>query len=163
MKKILFIAAGLIFIMSFSKLKDDKNTFKKLYQLEGVWKMTGKKGSICEEWKVVSKNYMQSKGYYIKGKDTLMNERIALRKSKEGIFYTSTVKDQNNRRPVVFKLTSSEEKRFVFENKDHDFPKRIVYQFIGADSLHAFIDDGVQGTKQAQHFYYVKQKNKTSN
>ena len=144
--------------MSFKSLTDDKSIFKKLYQLEGTWKMSGKKGSVCEEWKIVSKNYLQSKGYVLKGKDTLVNERVELRKTKEGIFYTSTVSDQNNKKPVAFKLTSFEGNRFIFENKEHDFPKRIVYQFISADSLHAFIDDGKQGTKQAQHFYYVKQK-----
>jgi len=53
-------------------------------------------------------------------------------------------------------MTSSESNQFIFENPAHDFPKRIVYRLISADSLHAFIDDGVAGTKR-QHFYYKKQ------
>lgn len=39
-------------------------------------------------------------------------------------------------------MTKAENYLFVFENPEHDYPKRIVYKVIGSDSLHAFIDDG---------------------
>ena len=158
MKKALLCLLGLFLITSFSYRNDDKKAFKKLYLLEGVWKMTTKKGIVYEEWTLVNKNYLQSKGYTMRGRDTLINERVKLKKTKEGIFYTSTVENQNNKKPVAFKMTSADGNLFIFENEGHDFPKRIVYQLISADSLHAFIDDGVKGTKKAQHFYYVKQK-----
>jgi hypothetical protein len=81
---------------------------------------------------------------------------VALRNTKEGIFYTSTVEDQNNKQPTSFKLTSGNNNVFVFENPQHDFPKRIVYKLISADSLHAYIDDGNNSTKKRQDFYYKK-------
>lgn len=31
--------------------------------------------------------------------------------------------------PVAFKMVSSTNQQFVFENPQHDFPKRIVYHF----------------------------------
>jgi len=158
MRKYLLFLVTLFFILSFRNADDDKKAFKKLYALEGVWVMAGKKATVYEEWKMVSKNYLQNKGYTMKGSDTLISERVKLKKTKDGIYYTSTVENQNNKKPIAFKLTSAEGNLFIFENKEHDFPKRIVYQLISADSLHAFIDDGVKGTKKAQHFYYVKQK-----
>ena len=33
--------------------------------------------------------------------------------------------------PISFKFTSELKNIFIFENPDHDFPKRIVYEFIG--------------------------------
>jgi hypothetical protein len=119
--------------------------------------MNTKRGAICEEWKKMNKNHLQSRGYMIKGSDTVVNERVALTKTAEGIFYTSTVEEQNNKQPVAFKITKAEKNLFVFENPQHDFPKRIVYHFINADSLHAFVDDGNDESKKRQNFYYKRQ------
>ena len=155
MRKIVFAITVIIFLAAFN-LKDNSKTFKKLYTLEGTWKMNTKRGAVCEEWKKMDKNYLQNKGYIIKGKDTVVNERVALTNTKEGIFYTSTVEDQNNKQPITFKMTKAEGNMFVFENPQHDFPKRIVYKLITTDSLHAFIDDGTEAGKK-QNFYYKRQ------
>ena len=152
------IVIAIIAILSLSAfiISVDNKTFKKLYVLEGTWKMNTKHGAICEEWKKIDKNYLQNKGYMIKGKDTIIIERVALTNTKAGIFYTSTVEDQNNKKPIAFKMTKGEDSMFVFENTAHDFPKRIVYRFITADSLHAYVDDGTESGKK-QNFYYKRQ------
>lgn len=154
--KNIFIAIVATFSLSAFIISDDNKTFKKLYTLEGTWKMNTKWGAICEEWKKMDKNYLQNKGYMIKGKDTIINERVALTNTAAGIFYTSTVEDQNNKQPIAFKMTKAENNMFVFENPAHDFPKRIVYKLVTTDSLHAFIDDGTEKGKK-QNFYYKRQ------
>jgi hypothetical protein len=154
MTKTIIAIVAIISLSAF--IKDDKKIFKKLYTLEGVWKMNTKRGAVCEEWKKVDKNYLQNKGYMIKGKDTIINERVALTNTKTGIFYTSTVEGQNNKQPIAFKMTKAENNRFVFENPEHDFPKRIVYKLVTADSLHAYVDDGTE-TGKRQNFYYKRQ------
>lgn len=154
MKRIIIAATVILCAAAFINPVD--KTFEKLYVLEGTWKMTTKRGAICEEWKKISDNHLQSKGYFIRGTDTLVNERVALTNTKEGVFYTSTVEDQNNKEPIAFKMTSAENNRFIFENTQHDFPKRIVYRIVTADSIHAFIDDGTE-TGKRQNFYYKKQ------
>ena len=154
MKKLIF---ALTFLACISAAVDtDNKTFKKLYALEGTWKMNTKRGAICEEWKKMDNNYLQNKGYMIKGNDTIISERVALTNTAAGIFYTSTVEDQNNKQPIAFKMTGSENNSFVFENPAHDFPKRIVYKLITADSIHAFIDDGTE-TGKRQNFYFKRQ------
>jgi hypothetical protein len=156
MKKIL-VAITVITCLAAFKLADNSKIFKKLLTLQGTWKMVTKRGNIiCEEWKKVDNNYLQNRGYMLKGTDTLVTERVALTNTKEGILYTSTVEDQNNKQPIAFKMTKNEDNIFVFENPAHYFPKRIVYKLITADSLHAFIDDGTE-TGKKQNFYYKKQ------
>ena len=152
------IVTAIIVTLSLSAfiISGDNKTFKKLYTLEGTWRMNTKRGALCEEWKRVNKNHLQNKGYMVKGKDTIISERVSLTNTKEGIFYTSTVEDQNNKQPVAFKMTGSENNVFVFENPQHDFPKRIVYKLITADSLHAYIDNGTE-TGKKQNFYYKRQ------
>ena len=157
MKRTIVAAIAALALSAFVIADKDKKSFKKLYTLEGVWKMNTKRGALCEEWKKVDNNYLQSRGYMIKGKDTTINERVALTNTKAGIFYTSTVEDQNNKQPIAFKMTKAENNVFIFENPEHDFPKRIVYELMGNDSLHAYIDDGTDNTKKRQNFYYKRQ------
>ena len=138
--------------------KDQERSFRELYGLEGKWIMKTRRGAIGEEWKKIDDAYLQSRGFFINGSDTVQTETVALKDSKQGIFYTSTVENQNNRQPVSFKLTSSADHVFIFENKEHDFPKRIVYEFVSADSLHAYIDAGIDVPGKRQDFYYKKVK-----
>lgn len=156
MKKILVAISAITFLAAFT-LTDKSKIFKKLHSLAGTWKMVTKRGTIiCEEWKKVDNHYLQNRGYMIRGSDTIVTERVSLTNTKEGIFYTSTVEDQNNRQPIAFTLTKADDSMFFFENPAHDFPKRIVYRFVTADSLHAFIDDGTE-TGKKQNFYYKRQ------
>ena len=155
MKNQLLLIISLTLLFAFAPMQNDnKNTFKKLSGLEGTWAMPTKRGTIIiEEWKKVDDNYLQSRGMIIKGTDTIITERVALRNTEAGIFYTSTVDDQNNKQPVPFKLSSENKNAFVFENAEHDFPKRIVYELISADSLHAYVDGGVKEPNKRQGFY----------
>lgn len=146
-----------LIVISFAFVADYA-TFKQLHTLHGTWKMQTKRGAICEEWKLINKDYLQSRGYYVKGNDTITNETVALENKTGGIFYTSTVANQNDKKPIAFKLTSSANGKFVFENPEHDFPKRIVYELINKDSLHAFIDDGNDANNKRNHFYYSRAK-----
>lgn len=157
MKRLMILFFAVLVIMAFTSISNNKKTFKKLYGLEGVWKMNLKNGALCEEWKRVDKYFLQNKGFMIKGKDTIVNERVELRAKDDGISYTSRVEDQNNKMPISFSMTSAKGNEFVFENPQHDFPKRIVYHLISADSLHAWIDDGIDGSKKRSDFHYKKQ------
>ena len=42
--------------------------------------------------------------------------------------------------PTPFRMTSLEERKVVFENPDHDYPKRILYWLDDEDVLHARIE-----------------------
>jgi hypothetical protein len=53
-------------------------------------------------------------------------------------------------------LTSSNGSVFTFENPLHDFPRRIVYELVNNDSLHAWIDGGPEGTGKRNDFYYKR-------
>jgi hypothetical protein len=132
--------------------------FKELYKIEGVWKMKTKKGDLCESWKKMNDVYLQNRAFMIKANnDTMWLESVSLTQKNNAIVYTSTVANQNGGKAVAFKLTSSANQTFVFENAEHDFPKRITYQFIGKDSLHAWIDGGENNKNKRNDFYYKKQ------
>ena len=118
--------------------------------------MSSKRAVVFEEWKKLNKNHLQGRSYIVRNNDTVVSERISLTNTKAGIIYTSVVEEQNNKKPVAFKMAGQSGYRFVFVNPDHNFPKRIVYNFITPDSLHAYIDDGTEAGKK-QNFYYQRQ------
>jgi len=156
MMKYLF---GLLFVLFFIAVQAQESSTVGWpgLQIEGTWMMPTTKGAIGETWKKIDDNYYQGKGFMIRGTDTFITEQVSLRKTSDGIFYTSTVEHQNNKQPISFKLSSSNTNLFIFENPEHDFPKRIVYEFTNNFTLHAYIDDGINGKKK-QHFYYKKIK-----
>ena len=159
MKKVILFL--LIFISSVSFTSNDhgnKKIFRQLQRLQGTWIMKGNKKSFGESWSKKNNRYLQSRGFIIKNQDTINTETVALRRDYQGISYISTVTGQNNNEPVSFKLTSSLNQIYIFENPTHDFPKRIIYSFISDDSLHAWIDDGMKESKKQQHFYYNRLK-----
>jgi hypothetical protein len=63
----------------------------------------------------------------------------------DGIVYFASPR---GRPAVPFKAIESKDKRVVFENKEHDFPKRIIYWLGGDGSLHARIE-GDPGDKES--------------
>ncbi len=160
MKKILLPVAFFIIVTAYVEPANELKVFKQLYNLEGMWLMKTNKGFIGEEWMKMNEHYLQNRGFMVKGDDTIITETVGLRNNNEGIFYTSTVEDQNNKQPVSFKLTSAENNVFVFENPLHNFPKRITYHLLNKDSLHAWIDGGKDNPNKKLSFAYYRVKNK---
>jgi len=129
--------------------------FSELQQLSGTWMMQTKRGALYETWKRTGKDEMQGKSFKLNGKDTLVLENVRLSKSSDGLFYIPTMTDQNEGKPVPFKMIDAKNKTFVFENKEHDFPQRIIYHLVNKDSVHAWIE-GTENGKAGRSDYYFR-------
>lgn len=152
MKYIILVAV--IFIASCST----KDTYKKLDRLSGLWQTDTGEGMLYEEWTKEHNNVMYGKSYMVEGTDSTVFERVELAKKDSGVYYIPTVKDQNGSQPVYFKMISSNDSSFTFENKLHDFPQRIIYRFVTNDSLVARIEGDVKGSLQYQEYFYSRVK-----
>lgn len=114
------------------------------------WENTTPEGTFSEEWKTENDSVLVGESYFINGKDTLFSETIRLEQQENNLFYIVTVPNQNEEKPVEFKLTSSTSDYLVFENPEHDFPKKITYKLVNKDSLYAEISG--DGKKQGFPF-----------
>ena len=154
---ILLFILGISFADSYAQ---QTNNFKLLHMLTGgTWQMKTAKGIIGETWKKVNDTELHSTGYKINlGGDTSLLENVQLVKKGGAIYYIPILKNQNEGKPVAFKLTIAKSKQFIFINPTHDFPQRIVYQFITPDSLHAWVDGKYHGKFAKQDFYYKRVK-----
>ena len=152
-------ALTLMFIVVLIAFRKQETGFEKLYILEGTWKTESKRGAIYEEWKKESASFMKGRSFKLKDADTMVLENISLVEDGKDVFYIPVTINQNNQQPVKFRMASSGNGKFVFESPAHDYPKRIVYEIVNADSVHAFIDDGNDAPDKRRHFYYSRLKN----
>lgn len=131
-----------------------KNDFDKIKVITGTWLNKRPNGDIHEHWDRKTETEFSGISYKISKADTVFLEKVRLYWQNQEIIYAPVAYGQNNEKEVLFKLKSMNQNRFVFENLQHDFPKRIVYEFRSADSLYAYIEGEVKSqTKRIDYPY----------
>ena len=156
------IAIYLLFVLTCETMAQQPvyttNEFKPLHGLTGLWKMDSKRGAIYEEWQVSGENQLTGRSYKINNNDTMVLENVVISLQGNAIFYTPVVRDQNNRQPVPFKLISYNNNKYVFENREHDYPQRVIYELVSANDLRARIEGSKGGKEMGSDFVYSRLK-----
>jgi hypothetical protein len=113
--------------------------------IAGDWQTaSGGRRQIEEHWTGVAGGTMMGMSRTVAGEKTVEFEYLRIEQRADGIYYVAHPKA---RCPATdFKLTKSSATEAVFENPQHDFPKRIIYRKTGGDSMTASIDGG-EGSK----------------
>ena len=147
------VLLGLISTFGTSRPQQSETT-QKLAELEwmsGHWQTTAGRAQVEEHWTKASGGTMIGMGRTIVEQRTAEFEYLRLEQRGDEIYYVASPK---GRCPGTdFKLTRLVSEEAVFENPQHDFPKRITYRKT-AEGLVATVDGG-EGTK-AQTFSYRK-------
>lgn len=105
--------------------------FKKLSWMEGTWNRTNAKPgrTAHERWVKSGAQEMKGWGVSMNGTDTAFVEKLKLIVKDNSVFYVAEVPGNNGE--TLFKLTQVSDKNAVFENPQHDFPKKIEYTLDG--------------------------------
>jgi len=123
----------------------------------GSWEMQTAKGKIIEQWMQDPDQSLSGKSYRINAKgDSLLTESLKIKKIGKDTFYCSTVAGQNEGKETCFKLITTKDETYVFEDKTHDFPQRIVYQNQGKNDLLAWIEGELNGKSRKSEFRYKR-------
>ena len=119
-------------------------TMSDLSWIAGDWQTApGGRRQIEEHWTAVAGGWMMGISRTIAGDKTVEFEYLRIEQRADGIYYVAHPKA---RCPGTdFKLTRASANEAVFENPQHDFPKRIIYRKTD-DGLTASIDAG-EGSK----------------
>jgi hypothetical protein len=143
--KKLFYLIVLLFNICYSQ----DSSVLKTHLFLGTWAYEMKRGSVVEKWENGSEGNLQGKGYFSDSIANKLVENLNLRYIDGKLTYCATVINQNNGREICFPLKeiSGDGKIFVFENLNHDFPQRIIYDFTGYNSLTAIVEDSVRSDK----------------
>ncbi len=164
---IFFILQGTILISCGNKkitetpISENKKTYEKIKGMNwlvGNWTMGNGDTISSETWGVKNDSILFATSMDIRaGKDTLRYEDITIEQKGNDVFYIPVVKEQNGGKPVSFKLTATDGQKLIFENPDHDFPKRITYELAG-DTLFAEISGPMEGQDVSMKFPMVRAK-----
>ncbi len=135
------------------------STMKQVKWLSGTWENKAQRGSIFENWKTGDDSTLIGRSYSIRnGKDTVVFETIQLRQRNGALYYVPIARGQNNNQPVPFKMTLLTKNQMVFENPEHDFPKRIIYKKSSDNRMDAAIEGEQDGQMRREDFPFVKVK-----
>lgn len=147
-----------------TKQSDAEGSTKKAYTniakagwFLGEWGNKSAEGELTERWNKENDSVYHGESYFVVGgKDTVFSEHVKLEDANGKLAYIVTVPGQNNEQPVRFEMTSSNENRIVFENPQHDYPNKIVYNKVGNDSLVAEISGIRKGKPKSEKFSMKK-------
>jgi len=130
-------------------------TLADLSWMSGDWQTApGGRAQIEEHWTQAAGGMMIGMGRTIAGEKTYQFEYLRIEQRADGIYYVAHPKGQCP--GTDFKLTRASANEAMFENPQHDFPKRIMYRKGADDSITASIDGG-EGSK-AMSFTYRRMK-----
>ena len=109
----------------------------------GAW--SGDEGPVSmeEHWTPAKGGSMLGLHRDVKGGKTVEFEFLRIAETPGGLVYFAS---PMGRPATPFRLVEGGEKRAAFENKEHDFPQRILYWLTPDDVLHARIE-GPRGGK----------------
>lgn len=123
---------GLIILSAIFALGQKKITgIGDLDGMAGCWerKDDAKKLLISEQWMSPAGTSILGMGRTVKNGKTTGWEFMRIEQREDGLYFVSRPKE--NTEDTAFKLVSSTLNEVVFENKEHDFPQRVIYKLQG--------------------------------
>ena len=135
------IAAGLVLLVAALGAAAPAADVERLGWLEGRW--VGEKDGVSMEelWTAPRGGALLGLHSDVKAGRLVSWEFLRIADSGEGLTYFASPRSAT---PTPFRLVEIGERRAVFENRQHDFPQRILYWLDAQGALHARIE-GPQG------------------
>lgn len=126
---------------------------QRLAWLEGRWSGSKDGVTIEEHWTSPSGDALLGMNKAVKGGRMVSFESLRIAATKDGIAYLASPQGVS---PTPFKLVELADKKVVFENKEHDFPQRILYWLDETGALHARIEGPRGGKTVSQEWVWTK-------
>ncbi|WP_452225634.1 DUF6265 family protein [Lacinutrix chionoecetis] len=130
------------------------NNIEQLQWLVGNWTNITETEASYENWTKVNDSTLKAHSFTIIENDTVFAERVTLQQQEKQVLFTVSAYQQNDEKPVTFKLNSTKDGVFTFVNPEHDFPTQISYSHPAKDSIHAWIKGTVNEEPKTVDFYF---------
>lgn len=109
--------------------------------LAGCWERTAGTRVVEEQWMRPRAGLMLGAGRTVEGDSVVEFEQVRIVERGGRLVYAAAPSGQP---PAEFESIAAPDSAVTFENLGHDFPQRISYRRVGADSLMARIE-GLRG------------------
>jgi hypothetical protein len=121
--------------------------------MQGDWEGEQDGVAMEESWMVPRGGAMLGLHRDVKGDRLVSWEFLRIQATDAGTFYYASPRGAP---PTAFKLVEAGARRAVFENKEHDFPQRILYWVDERGALHARIEGPQGGKTVAQEWVWTR-------
>jgi len=125
------ILSAIYLLFLFSSCTENKTS--QLDFLVGTWKMDGKEQ--YEFWEKNQKGGLVGNSYKLVNNEKSISETLRIKSVGNQVIFGATVFNQNDGETIEFILNPDHNEYLSFENLNHDFPKKIQYKRISADSI----------------------------
>ena len=149
MTKYLLMTSSIILLSAGVGAQEISPEMWKLGFISGCWKGGDKVQILEEQWTMPAGQSMLGVGRTIKDGKTEFYEFLQIRERSDGIFYIAEPKGE---KAVSFKLVKVNDSQAIFENPQHDFPQRIIYQKAIDGSLLASLEGTESGKPKRIEF-----------
>ena len=137
--------------MFFSNILAQDDLITKLFP--GTWKMISDKIEYYEEWRLINGSELIGIGFNIEEGDTVLSEELYVKKFADTWVYVAL---HVNQTITLFALTEYTESKFIFENKEHDYPHKIIYEFTADGKLNAATEGIIDGELMRRDFSFIR-------
>ncbi len=127
--------------------------------LEGSWKMkTSDSTYLLESWEKTDETHYNALNYVVSDSGGMvLSEEIEIEITDSGTYYKPTIEGINGGQPFMYKFVSQDDNKYVFENKEYDFPRKIWYKIVDANNIQAGIENESGTQKETFIFEKVQQ------
>jgi len=156
-KLLLPLAVALLGVAAHAQAPAAKPTLQDFAWLAGHWRIEQAGSQVDEHWMAPAAGLMMGMARNVQAGKVREYEFTLLRQEPNGdILYIASPSKQAE---TAFKLTSLRNGEAVFENPEHDFPKKVVYALQADGSLLAAIEGpGRDGKPRRVEYPYKRVK-----
>jgi rhodanese-related sulfurtransferase len=119
--------------------------------LQGCWEAASTEGTIEERWMAPRGGSIVGMGRTVRGGTLAEYELVVIREKGDRLAYEAHPSGQPS---ATFLSETVTDTAVVFQNLQHDFPKRVGYDRQGHDELTAWIDGGPNSEQPRREFAY---------
>lgn len=142
-----------------AQIEDAPAIFRELRALDGIWFMPTDRGDRLEIWSIANDSTYLGRGLRIKPEngDTVTLETLRLELRGDSITYYAIARGQNRNKPVPFRLTTADYEGYLFENPQHDDPKKIRYRLLGNREMQVTTEGYRNGRTVTDEFVFERE------
>ena len=147
------IAITFCFVFTMGQGNTSKTDLSSLSWITGSWSGTQDGVELEEHWISPKGNTMLGLHRDVKGGKTVSFEFLRIDATPEGITYWAS---PQGRAATPFRASEIKDKRVVFENREHDFPQRVIYWLASDGMLHARIEGTLNGQAASEEWAWKR-------
>jgi rhodanese-related sulfurtransferase len=121
--------------------------------LQGCWESASNERVVEEHWMAPRGTSMVGVGRTVRGADLVEYELVVIREQDGRLAYEAHPSGQPT---ATFLSETVADDAVVFQNLQHDFPKRVGYERAGPDEIVAWIDAGPDSERPRTEFAYKR-------